>query len=237
MSSPVELPCPNCKESLKIPPTVYGKKIKCKYCGHAFVVQDPDAKSTAKSAKPAKPTKSGAKPPAPSSPPPPEPKKSEWDDDDSLKIEVIREEDVARCPHCAKELDPPDAIVCLNCGFNNRTRARADTKKVWAPDAMDWFNHLLPGIIALSIAIGLIVFNIISIVSMRDWLTDTFLMMDEKDAAGKTRFYIPPGAFIFFLIVISLPIFIPSIKYAFRRLAIEYRPAEQIKSDQRPAQY
>jgi DNA-directed RNA polymerase subunit RPC12/RpoP len=236
MSSPVEMPCPNCKESLRIPPAVFGKKIKCKHCGHAFVVQDPDAKppaKSAKSAKPAKPTKPGAKPPAASPPPPPPPPQSlqqMWDEEDAQNVELIKEEDVARCPHCALELDPPDARVCIHCGFNNLTRARAETKRVWAPDAMDWFMHLLPGIVALAIAIGLIVFNIISIVSMRDWLSGTFLEMDEVDASGRKRFYVPPGAFIFLLVGLSLPMFIPSVKFAFRRLAIDYRPAEKLKT-------
>jgi hypothetical protein len=233
MSSPVELPCPNCEESLKIPPAVFGKKIKCKHCGHAFVVQDPNAKPPAKSAKPAKPPKPDVKPPQASPPPPAppaEPKKPNWDDDDdNMKVELIQEEDIPRCPDCAKELDPPDAIICIHCGFNNRTRARAETKKVWAPDAMDWFMHLLPGIIALSIVIGLIVFNTISILSMRDWLTDTFLEMDAADAAGRKRFYVPPGAFIFFLLVISIPVFVPSVQFAFKRLVINYRPAERVK--------
>ncbi len=76
-------------------------------------------------------------------------------------IEVVDEgEDVARCPHCAKELDPPDAIVCVNCGFNNVTRAKAKTKKVWAPTREDWMSHLLPGIIALAICIALIVLDV-----------------------------------------------------------------------------
>ncbi len=51
MSSPVVIACPNCDKALKVPPAVFGKKIKCKHCQHAFVVQDPDA--------PARPAKRG----------------------------------------------------------------------------------------------------------------------------------------------------------------------------------
>ena len=132
-------------------------------------------------------------------------------------------------PHCAKELDPPDAIVCVNCGFNNVTRAKANTKKVWAPTAQDWIMHLLPGIIALAICIGLIVFNVISILRMRDWLDGSFLEMEEKDAAGRKRFFIAPGAFIFLFLVLSLPVFVPGIKFAYKRLVKEYKPPEKIK--------
>jgi hypothetical protein len=235
MSSPIEITCPSCDEPLKIPSAVLGKKIKCKHCDHAFVVKDPGTKVLTKSAKPAKPakltkpakTEAKAAPVPP--PPPPEVKKPLWDDEDAKDVSLIAEEDVPRCPHCAKELDPPDAIVCLHCGFNSRTRARAETKKVWAPEFMDWFMHLLPGIIALAIAIGLLTFIGISIANMRDWLTDTILESDEKDASGRKKFYVPPGAFILFIMFLSLPILIPSIKFAFRRLAVEYKPTEQIK--------
>jgi uncharacterized paraquat-inducible protein A len=223
MSSPVVIACPNCDKPLKVPPAVFGKKIKCKLCQHAFVVQDPDA--------PARPAKGAKPPPKPASPPPP-PAKNRFDDDDDdgRQIEVISEGDeVARCPHCAKELDPPDAIVCVNCGFNNVTRAKADTKKVWAPTAMDWMSHLLPGIIALAIVIGLIVFNVISFVRMRDWLEGSFLEMEDKDAAGRKRYFVAPGFFITVIFMVSLVIFVPAAKFAYRRLIKEFRPPETIK--------
>jgi hypothetical protein len=233
MSSTVEMLCPECDEPLKIPPAVFGKKIKCKYCAHAFVVKDPNAGSPAKPSKPAKPAKPvrpGDKPAAAASPPPPpEAKKDDWDDDDAKDVSLIEEEDIPRCPHCAKELDPPDAVVCLSCGFNSRTRVKADLKRVWAPDVMDWFMHLLPGLLALATVIALIVFNTISIIKMREWLSGTFLEMDEKDASGRTKFYVAPGFFIFFLLFLSLPIFVPCVRFAFKRLAIEYKPVEQVK--------
>src|SRR5262245_36697331 len=137
MSSPVVIECPNCNKSIKVPPEVIGKRIKCKHCQNVFVVQDPDAP-----ARPTKATNPAARPASPPPPPPPPPKsRFDDDDDDGRKIEVISEgDDVPRCPHCAKELDPPDAIVCVNCGFNNVTRAKANTKKVWAPTATDWMS-------------------------------------------------------------------------------------------------
>jgi hypothetical protein len=213
--------CPNCEKSLKIPPAVFGKKIKCKHCGHAFVVRDPDEKP----AKPAKP----AQPASPPPPPPPVKKPYEDDDEGPVNITVVEESDTARCPHCAKELDPPDAVVCIHCGFNNVTRAKAETKKVWAPSFEDWAQHLAPGITALSICIGLIVFNVNCILNMREWLAGSFLEMDEKDAAGRQRYYIAPGAFIFFFLIISIPAFIPAAKFAYKRLVKEYRPPEKAK--------
>lgn len=236
MSATAAITCPNCENALNVPAQFFGKKIKCKHCGHTFVARGPN-EQTAKPARAAKPVK----PAAASPPPPPEPepapeKRPLWDDEDeeatggmAKPLGVVEESDTPRCPDCAKELDPPDAKVCIHCGFNNVTRAKAYTKKVWAPTAEDWMLHLLPGIIALAIVIALIVFNIISIMQMRDWLDDTFLDMKELDAAGKKKYYVAPGAFIFFLAGISLLVFVPAAKFAFKRLVKEYRPKERVK--------
>ena len=75
--------------------------------------------------------------------------------------------DVPRCPLCAKELDPPDAIICIHCGFNTVTRVKADTKKVWEPDTSDWINHLGPGILAAVICVAILVIDIVCWVNMR----------------------------------------------------------------------
>src|SRR5262249_49535755 len=155
-----------------------------------FVVEDPDEAPRPKKAavKPSKPGGGAVKTKPTEEPKPaPAPKKPFDDDDDdeganANPIEMVDAgEDIPRCPHCAKDLEPPDAILCVHCGFNTVTRVKADSKKVWAPDASDWMTHLAPGIIALLIAIGLIVLNVLSILNMRDWLTGSFLESDEKD--------------------------------------------------------
>jgi hypothetical protein len=227
MASVVEIVCPECDENLKVPPSVFGKKVKCKHCGHGFVVKDPDAKG-------AKPAKPGAKPAA--SPPPPAPaaKKNPFLDDDedeanAKKIEVITDDEVARCPHCAKELDPPDAKVCIHCGFNNVTRAKAETKKTWAPSFEDWAMHLLPGILAVVTVISLIVWNIICYMKMREWMAGSFLEKEDISATGQKEFYVRPGFFICLSVVISILIIAPCVKYAYRRLYKEFTPPEQVK--------
>jgi len=160
----------------------------------------------------------------------PRPKRPFDDDDEGVaQVGVVEEKDVPRCPHCAMELIPPDAIVCIHCGFNNRTRVKADTRKVYAPTFSEWAMHLAPGIIAVLVCIGLIVLNYITATNMRSWLEGTFLEMDEVDAAGRKRFYIAPGAFIFLIAFISLGIFVPCLRFAIRRLFVEYRPPERLK--------
>ncbi|HSQ55223.1 MAG TPA: hypothetical protein VLM40_05710 [Gemmata sp.] len=220
MAATAEIVCPECDENLRVPESVFGKRVKCKHCGHAFVVKKPAAKPAAKPAD---------SPPALT---PEEAKRKRLldDDDENIQIELIAGDDeIPRCPHCAKELDPPDAVVCVNCGFNNVTRAAASTKKVWAPSAEDWIMHLLPGILAASICIGLIVWNIICYMNMREWMTGSFLDQDELDAAGRKKFYVAPGFFICLSVVFSILAFIPCVKLAFRRFYLEFRPPEQLK--------
>lgn len=232
MSSSVDVACPNCDKRLKVPASAVGKRVKCKACDAAFVVPDPDE---AKPTKPAKPAKPGARAAAASPPPPPPPaapaKHDPFaDDEDVLKPELIEDEEIPRCPACAKELDPPDAKVCIHCGFNNLTRAKAETKKTWAPSTEDWIMHLLPGIIAAIICISLIVWAIIVYLKMRGWMVDSFLELDEEDATGKKKNIVPPGFFICLNLVICLAIFVPSVKLAIRRLVKEFTPPEQIKT-------
>ena len=242
MASVTEIPCPNCEQPLKVPESVLGKKIKCKQCGHPFVAEAPAARKATKPAvKPSKPggaavkvkKEEAAKPTPESKPDGPAPYKFQDDDDDGgakpNPLGIIAEADVARCPFCAKELDPPDAKVCLHCGFNNLTRERAESKKVWAPDANDYLNHLGPGVAALLICIALIVIDIICWVNMSDWMTDTFLMNDELGADGKKSFLVKPGALITLILAATVLPIIKTARYAITRLAIENQPAEKIK--------
>src|SRR6266540_522871 len=163
MPATLDISCPNCGKQLKVPAELEGKKVKCKGCQEVFAVTAPKQKAAPKAA----PSKPAPKAPAPpkSEPKPEEKPKSPFLDDDeddgpAKPMGVVHEEDVPRCPHCAKELDPPDAAVCKFCGFNNVTRVKFETKKVIASDATDWLTHLGPGILAAIIAIALIVADI-----------------------------------------------------------------------------
>lgn len=245
MAGGIVIRCPHCQTALRVPESAAGKRIKCSKCQQVFAVPagaataeasqgkalprppSPAAPRTPTAARPASPATSSPSAATESAPRPQRP----FDDDDEgvAQVGVVEEKDVPRCPHCAMELVPPDAIVCIHCGFNNRTRVKADTRKVYAPTFTEWVMHLAPGILAVLICIGLIVLNYITATQMRSWLEGTFLEMDEVDAAGRKRFYIAPGAFIFLIAFISLGIFVPCLRFALRRLAVEYRPPEQLK--------
>ncbi|VTR99312.1 : zinc_ribbon_5 [Gemmata massiliana] len=244
MPTVTEIPCPNCDTTLKVPDTVLGKKIKCKHCGHPFVAEEPEPARPAKSAKPAKPAKPGgvgvqAKKPEPKKeePKPADaPYKFQDDDDDDggakpNPLGVIAESDVARCPHCAQELDPPDAKVCIHCGFNNVTREKAEQKKVWAPEFGDYMNHLGPGIIGLIICVALIVLDAICLLNMRDWMTGTFLESEQADPTDPSRkaMLVKPGAFITLIWAATIMPIIRTGRFAVKRLAIDNKPLERLK--------
>lgn len=235
MPATLDVSCPNCGKQLKVPAELEGKRVKCKDCQEVFAVTAPK-----KAGKPAAPRPAAARP-APKAPEPPKPEekpRSPFLDDDDEDVEpgkaarpmgVIEEEDVPRCPHCAKELDPPDAVVCKSCGFNNRTRVKAETRKVVAADASDWMHHLGPAIVLLIVCIVLIVVDIYCALNMRGWLEGSDLELDEVDLTGRKKMVVPPGAFIAFIIAISAAIIVPAGRYALRRLIFDYKPQEKVK--------
>lgn len=226
MPATLDVSCPNCGKALKVPTEFAGKKIKCKDCQTIFPVG-----SAAKPAKAAKPAAAKAA----AAPPPEKPKSPFLDDDDEDEknprpMGVVHEEDVPRCPHCAKELDPPEATVCVNCGFNNLTRTKFDTKKTIAADTSEWMTHLGPGIVALIIAVGLIVVDIICLINMDDWIAGSDLEKEDKDpVTGKVQYYIKPGAFTALIIAASVIVIIPAVRFAIYRLIVDYKPEEKLK--------
>jgi hypothetical protein len=255
MAQVIEITCPGCERTIKVPESAFGKKLKCKHCGEKIEVEevasdeDEKPKKQAPAGKVSKPSTVGtSKPggavkaktekeaPKPAPPPPAAYKMAEDDDegDGGAKpnpLGVVDEgEDIPRCPHCAKELDPPDAVVCIHCGFNNMTRAKAESKTTWAPSGEDWFQHLLPGVLALIGFIILLVLNIMSFLNMRDWMTDTILMKDGKGPDGEPAFWVKPGAFITFILAATIMPLLGCARFAIKRLIIENKPEERVKT-------
>jgi len=226
MAEPLDVKCPTCGKALKVPAALVGKKVKCKGCDTAFAVAAPKAKPPAKPGGHAVPAAEPEKPKSPFLD----------DDDDELDEEgrvkamgVVKESDAPRCPHCTVELDPPDAVVCYRCGFNNVTRVKSETKKIIEADAGDWMSHLGPGIAALLICIALIVTDVVCFIYMSEWLEGSFLEMDEKDILGKKKMFVKPGAFVTLIIGFSMVAILPLGRFAFRRLVLNYKPEERVK--------
>jgi hypothetical protein len=84
------------------------------------------------------------------------PPKEQQDDSQVTKYRLTDIVLGARCPQCAAELESPDAIVCLNCGYNSRTRQRMTTIRTYAHTPFDWIFWLAPGILCLLVVLAMI---------------------------------------------------------------------------------
>src|SRR5262249_5138775 len=110
-----------------------------------FVVQ------AAAPAKP-KPAKPPAKPAAKKAAAPAKPA----EEDDANPYGVTQESLAPRCPHCAAELEDGEAVICLNCGYNTKTRFRHETTKTIEHNGLDWTLWLAPPIFCVFLFFGLI---------------------------------------------------------------------------------
>jgi hypothetical protein len=211
MAATIETACPACQKTIKAPADLQGKKIRCKGCGHIFMIPS-------NSPKPAPAAKPGAKPaagaPKPAANPYGKPTFSE-EDDNPDPYGMTYESLAPRCPHCALELDPPDATICLNCGYNTRTRNRHESKKTFEITAGDYFLWWLPALGCLLGIAALIGFDVY------------YLFYLEKD--------VDPDSFLlwkgikFWVVAISVAAMWPQARYAFKRLILNTHPPEQEK--------
>jgi DNA-directed RNA polymerase subunit RPC12/RpoP len=179
MTAMISFLCPECKAQLRGPAEMQGKKARCKRCGHTFVLKAAGAAAAAGPAPPAKPTKPAAKGKPPAKAPPPKrgaddqddgpvmygfkeessaeaaeqaapaPEKSKFMDTDHNPYAVTTLDLTPRCPFCAKEMESAEAIICLHCGYNTRTRAHSTTVRTYANTAGDLLKWLLPGILCV----------------------------------------------------------------------------------------
>jgi hypothetical protein len=207
MAATIDISCPKCRHTSKGPADLKGKKIRCKSCEHVFVVGAEAPKETPrKAATPAaKPTpSSAAKPP----------------DDFVEKTPYIMVEEnlAARCPHCALALDPPDARICINCGYDMRDRSRAATKLTVANTGGDYLKWHLPTIAAIFGILTMIAVNVVCILNMNDWLEGAFFSSVLK-----------PDCFTLWIIILSAGCIWIMGRFAFRRLVWHFAPPEQEK--------
>ena len=193
----LEVSCPKCGNTSKVSDELAGKKIRCKKCQNVISVGKPAAKGDAKPP--------GAKPPGPH-------------DDDDRKPYIMKEENLAaRCPFCAMQLDPPDARICIHCGYNMHKRHLIATKKTYERTPVDYLLWHLPTVgcfIGIGVLIGICVFCAIS---MNDWIDEDFP--------------VKPGCFSVWIIVMScFPIFFMG-RFIFRRLVWHFAPEEKLMKE------
>ena len=230
MSDVLKISCPNCRKAMQVPASVAGKKIKCKECATAFAVPAADAAPKAKVAK-AAPAKAKAVEPPSEVDAKRKAVMDEFAQGDNPYGITHDDSDVARCPFCAKELDPPDTMVCLECGYDMLARKRHVSKKVYHLETSDYIKHHLPAVACVLLIFAIIGLNVLCMLKMRDLFEGSFLETDEPDnnRPGKKQFYAPPG-------VCTLWVFVPSVfavykagLFAYRRFFINWKPTETTK--------
>ena len=214
MATTIVIVCPECKKEMKAPAELEGKKIRCKGCGSAVPVKATAAPPSAKAAAPPKPAKAGA---ASKKPVKPKPAKKRDDDlGDGKPYDVTTLDLAARCPNCANEMEDADAIICLTCGYNTRTRQRAQTRRVHDTTAGDYFLWLLPGIACALGVIALIVIDVLYCLKVRDWL-------DQESWYGA---FLSHKGVQLWLVLTSLFTMYPLTRFAIRRLIFNPHPPE-----------
>lgn len=197
MTSSNDVSCPECHKQIKAKPELQGKKVRCKGCGHIFVI--PAGGAGAGAAKPAA-------------------KAAATDDQESYGIAADKDEGVARCPHCAKELNNPDAVICLDCGYNLRTRQRVATIKVEETTPGDRLSWLLPGFLSLLGIFLLIGFDLFYC-----------LLLPKLLVKNSSWEFLTYGGIRLWIVIFSVFIMLVLARFAFRRLIREPTPPEQVR--------
>lgn len=216
MATTILIVCPECGKQIKAPDNVIGKKVRCKFCQAAFVASKGPGKPAA--GKPAKPPPGKpAKPPAGKPAKPSKPAVDEEDDDDPNPYGMTDVSLSARCPHCANEMEDENAVICLNCGYNTRTREMGKVVKTYDNTVGDQFMWLLPGIVCILVIIGVLIFNIWYLMKIGDLVTEEDSWYLSMWGSGGIKLWV---------VIMSLFIIFFTGRFAVKRLIIHYAKPE-----------
>jgi DNA-directed RNA polymerase subunit RPC12/RpoP len=212
--------CPKCEKKFKTKADVRGKKILCPYCDASFVVgEDGVGDVPAQATTP--PASTGAEesdtiPIAGSEPAAPAPAAADdmEEGDDPYGVTAI--DHAPRCPHCTYKMDPPEAVVCLNCGYNTLTREMGKIEKTIAVSAGSLFMHLLPGFIALFCVLYCIMDRIAYCIYFPYWV------------AGGNMAWMDHESLRMWSTMVALAIVFPLARIAYRRFIVKAKPEETV---------
>jgi predicted Zn finger-like uncharacterized protein len=237
MATTFVIACPDCAKQVKVSDEHVGKRVKCKECGHVYPVTAPDgtpaqktkmAPTSDKAKAPApKPKPKASAPPAPPSPQPEKPNLADDPEYDPNKYTLEATDDtLPRCPFCAKEMESQEAMICLHCGYNTRTRTRPQVKAVYQPSFIEMFMWLLPGILCFLTIIGMLVWYLIFWRMIEIWLVGSWF----EDEAGPPPTYLGglgPGFMRLYQGLIIIFLSVPLVRIGYKRLFINNKPPER----------
>jgi predicted Zn finger-like uncharacterized protein len=242
MATTFVIACPECSKQVRVSDEHVGKKIRCKGCGHVYPVSPPagaapPAAKTTAAAQAAPKTKAAAagaaktKAAAPGPALKPEEDPNHPDYDPNKYVLQQTNDTLPRCPFCAKEMPSVDAIICLHCGYNTVTRQRPKVEQVYAPTAGEWFLWWLPAILTILTMIGMVVWYLFFWDLIEEWLADSWF----EDEKGPPVVYLggfSPGMFRLYHALLIAFLYVPMIRFVYKRLVKNYRPPERkIKDD------
>ena len=225
MAEAITIACPECDKKITVPAAAVGKKIRCKGCDHVFVIEAPAenkagarpaGKAAAAKAPAGKAAQAKKAPDAKAKPTKPK----DDDDEDNNPYGVTSLDTSTRCPDCANEMESEDAVVCLHCGYNTRTREKARTRAVEDTTGGTWFWWLLPGILCALATLILFTFDIWYSFKIEQLIDDPDLWYAFITAAWFK---------IWIIWAPSIIIMVGTITFAVRRLILHPRPPEQEK--------
>jgi hypothetical protein len=218
MATTILLICPECNKQIKAPDNVLGKRVRCKFCQAAFVASKGGGSKPAdgKAGKPSagKSAKAPVGKPAAGKPA----KSAVGDEDDDNPYKLTDVSMAPRCPNCANEMEDEEAIICLTCGYNTRTRELAKTVKTYDNTAGDYFLWLLPGIACALAVLFLIGFNVWYLLKIDDvisWDNDPFFLGMWTISGIKL-----------WVVIMSLGLIWLAGRFAVKRLIFNYTPPE-----------
>jgi predicted Zn finger-like uncharacterized protein len=243
MATTISISCPECDKRIKVSSELEGKKIRCKECGETFRVKVPADKVGPATTKGK--DKPGSKPgPAkekvkPKEPPPP--KSVRDDDEESNPYDVTHLDTAPRCPHCANEMESPEAIICLYCGYNTITRHSVGMRKTIETTGGEQFLWLLPGIgaaLGIFAIIGAFCYYWFQMPSDAIDKWDTIMAKPEVDGSrikACKQEDMPFSGYLFhpmiaiWLLVFALWGIYKSARFAIKRLAYDNVAPEKLK--------
>lgn len=89
--------------------------------------------------------------------PAPRPKTADDEDDNPNPYDITDLDLAPRCPHCANEMESPEAVVCLKCGYNTATRELGKTTRAFAHTPFEMMMWSLPGVILFIVFLACLV--------------------------------------------------------------------------------
>jgi hypothetical protein len=209
---------------MTVPAAVQGKKVRCKGCGGVVSVPagGVDTRMQTEKAR-AKTASAGV----------------DAELDDAKNPYGVKQMNLApRCPHCAYELDPPDARICLHCGYDMVRRGRQQSIKTYERTFGDWALWLLPGIacvLAFLVIIGAgiyyhyyLPYDLLKQKDAEDLLGDRLGVFNKDPGPDATAYMFHPGIEVWFAVA-GLVLMWKSGKFAFKRLILNFTPPEKIK--------